>query len=48
VEFEVKLPQGFEVQSAKRALKELLGGIGNIRRYSGLINHNRHHNGAQS
>jgi hypothetical protein len=39
VEFEVKIPQGFDVQSAKRALRELLGGIGKIRRYNGLINH---------
>jgi hypothetical protein len=35
------------IQSAKRALRELLGGIGNIRRNIGLINHSKHGIGPQ-
>jgi hypothetical protein len=35
VEFGVKIPQGFDVQSARAALRELLGGNGKLRRYSG-------------
>jgi hypothetical protein len=34
VEFGVKIPQGFDVQSARAALRELLGGNGKLRRYS--------------
>jgi hypothetical protein len=39
VEFEVKIPQEFDVQCAREALGELLGGIGKIKRYNSLINH---------
>jgi hypothetical protein len=35
VEFGVKIPQGIDVQSARAALRELLGGIGKLRRYRG-------------
>jgi hypothetical protein len=31
-EFGVKIPQGFDVQSARRVLRELLGGNGKLRR----------------
>jgi hypothetical protein len=31
----VKIPQGFDVQSAKGELRELLGGSGKLMRYSG-------------
>jgi hypothetical protein len=34
VEFGLKIPQGFDVQSARVALRDLLGGIGKLRRYS--------------
>jgi hypothetical protein len=32
MEFGVKIPQGFDVQSARGALRELLGGNGKLRR----------------
>jgi hypothetical protein len=48
VEFEVKIPHGFDVQSVRAALRELLGGIGKLRRYNSLINHNRRGSGPQS
>jgi hypothetical protein len=35
VEFGVNIPQGIDVQSARAVLRELLGGIGKLRRYSG-------------
>jgi hypothetical protein len=38
VEFGVKIPQGFNVQSARAALRELLGGIGKLKRYNSLRN----------
>jgi hypothetical protein len=31
----VKITQGFDVQSARGALRELLGGSGKLKRYSG-------------
>jgi hypothetical protein len=37
-----------DIQSAKRVLRELLGGIGKLRRNNGLINHSRHGIGPQS
>jgi hypothetical protein len=37
-----------DVQSSKRALRELLGGIGKLRRNNGLINHSRHGIGPQN
>jgi hypothetical protein len=37
VEFGVKIPQGFDVQSVRAVLREFLGGIGKLMRYSGSI-----------
>jgi hypothetical protein len=37
-----------DIQSDKRALTKLLGGIGKIRRNNDLINHSRHGIGTQS
>jgi hypothetical protein len=54
VEFGVKIPQGFVVQSAREVLRELLGGNGKLRKYSGLRkstekgDHSKHGIGPQS
>jgi hypothetical protein len=37
VEFEVKFPHGFDVQSVRGAMRELLGGNGNLRRSGGEL-----------
>jgi hypothetical protein len=36
MEFGVKIPQVFDGYSARASLRELPGGIGNLKRYSGL------------
>jgi hypothetical protein len=48
VEFGVKIPQGIDVQSARRALREHLGCVQKLRRYNSLINHKNHGIGPQS
>ena len=37
MEFGVKIPQGFDVQSARGALREILGGNGKLRRSGGAV-----------
>jgi hypothetical protein len=48
VEFEVKIPQGFDVQRARRVLGEHLGCVQKIGRYNSLINPSRRGIGPQS
>jgi hypothetical protein len=47
VEFGVKIPQGIDVQSDRTTLREILGGIGKIRRYNSFIECGSHGIGPQ-